>query len=279
MMLAILVLPACSRQNSPPMSPELVVEYREVLQTSVPDVSPQNPPTVGALAPSQVRILLFEAAAHSPRLFEYVLKVRSDFDIKEIDPRSGHTLLHRAAGKGQIGSVRLLLARKADLHATDKAGRTALHEAASLPDAATAVLLLEQGARFDATDGEGITPLMLAAAVTLAERLLARPVMLEQADRAGRTVLHHAARERRYEVMGLLLQRGADVNARDSLGRTPMHYAAATGYGRSVELLLQHGANPRLHDQNGLAPRDVARMERHFHILDMITNWRREAAP
>ena len=82
------------------------------------------------------------------------------------------------------------------------------------------------------------------------------------------------------ELVGMLIERGADVSARDyvraphgpprapfvplafrcvmttltrrrrlQLGQTPLHYAAKAASPRIVEVLLQHGANPQAKDR------------------------------
>jgi len=47
----------------------------------------------------------------------------------------------------------------------------------------------------------------------------------------------------RYELITLLLERGADIERRGLNDCTPLHWAAATGERRVVELLLAHGAD------------------------------------
>ncbi|TMA77488.1 MAG: hypothetical protein E6J67_01100 [Deltaproteobacteria bacterium] len=44
------------------------------------------------------------------------------------------------------------------------------------------------------------------------------------------------------ELIGILLDAGADVNARTSQGNTPLHIAAYKGYAGTVLLLLARGA-------------------------------------
>lgn len=54
---------------------------------------------------------------------------------------------------------------------------------------------------------------------------------------------------RRFEVVQLLLSKGADVNTKDVNGKTPLHYAAEHGNARFARLLIANGAevNARNH--------------------------------
>lgn len=72
-------------------------------------------------------------------------------------------------------------------------------------------------------------------------------------NRAGLTALHVAWRDE--SVVGLLLERGADVNARTELGATPLQVAAsANGTEAVVSLLLEKGAEPDAPEDRGVTP-------------------------
>lgn len=71
---------------------------------------------------------------------------------------------------------------------------------------------------------------------------------LNAKDNKGATPLHVAAAFGHADVCNWLLQQGADVNARDNEGRTPLHVAfikSADYYGtnKTIELLLKNGAD------------------------------------
>lgn len=70
----------------------------------------------------------------------------------------------------------------------------------------------------------------------------------------GYTPLHAAAAYARYEMIDLLLEYGANINARTSHGTTPLHLAINSRQPGAVALLLVHGANKEIKTVVGLTP-------------------------
>lgn len=65
-------------------------------------------------------------------------------------------------------------------------------------------------------------------------------------DAIGYTPLHHAVKNEGFEMVRLLLDAGADINARDARAGSPAPIAIADAQAspRMVEFLLQFGADP-----------------------------------
>ena len=61
--------------------------------------------------------------------------------------------------------------------------------------------------------------------------------------RIKKSVLHCAVDEGHEEVVKLLLECGANVNAQDKYGETVLHCAVEKGHGKVIKLLLECGAN------------------------------------
>ncbi|MHB1142055.1 MAG: ankyrin repeat domain-containing protein [Sulfuricaulis sp.] len=65
------------------------------------------------------------------------------------------------------------------------------------------------------------------------------------------TALHRAVEQNQLEVIQLLIERGADINAETSYGITPLVLAATTGRESAVRLLHAHGASLDHKTQSG----------------------------
>jgi ankyrin repeat protein len=148
-----------------------------------------------------------------------------------------------AAGQGDLTRMNVLI-KEVNVDARlESDGETALHRAASRGHLQAVRLLLEGGASVDAVDGEGVTPLVLAAyrgqtdVVTL---LLERGAYVNaQEKRNGLSSLSHAVGRGDKELVGVLLAHGADPSLKDAEGRTALHRAEANGATDIVALLKQ----------------------------------------
>lgn len=58
------------------------------------------------------------------------------------------------------------------------------------------------------------------------------------------TPLHLAAQYNHSDIVKLLIDRGAEIQARDINGCTPLHYSATNGHTDSALVLLDSGADP-----------------------------------
>ena len=162
------------------------------------------------------------------------------------------TPLLYAARDGRTGIVRVLLAAKADVQQADVNGITPLLMAITNNHLDTAKLLLENAAAPNAADWWGRTPLY--ATVEIRNRDY------------GRNNEHEIDRPAALEVIRMLLDRGANVNARtkevppgrrfvtplgdlswvDFTGQTAFLRAALAGDITVMRLLLEKGADPNI---------------------------------
>lgn len=163
------------------------------------------------------------------------------------DPKSGRTLL-MAADKASL--AQLLLQHGADPTLKDHSGATALHYAVN----ATEVLeiipqLIDKGADVNAraADGSHETPFMAARQLffehksTLGAkvmRLLAQKgADINAADENGHTVLINAVVNDKPELVGLMLELGADITQQANDGLTATAWALELGFVDIIEML------------------------------------------
>ncbi len=83
----------------------------------------------------------------------------------------------------------------------------------------------------------------------------------------GNTPLHEAAFWERNEIAKLLIERKADVNAKDTDGGTPMHQTARYGTLEMVRLLLDAGAEINARDNEGRTPLSRAKTREMIKLL------------
>jgi uncharacterized protein len=148
-----------------------------------------------------------------------------------------------AAGQGDVGRMSKLLS-EVNLDARLASdGETALHRAASRGHLQAVTLLLNRGAQVDAADGEGVTPLVLAAyrgQTDVVKLLLDRGAFVNaRENRNGLSSLSHAVGRGDKQLVVVLLAHGADPLLKSADGRTALERAEANGATEIVALLKQ----------------------------------------
>jgi ankyrin repeat protein len=162
----------------------------------------------------------------------------------------------RDSWHGRPEAVMTLLANGADARATDPDGNTPLHHAARSSDPAVAALLLDAGAAVDALNTEGQSPLGITCAAgnwRLARFLIEHGARPEPVD-GQPALLAAAGGEDDPAGVQLLLRHKARVDARGTGQRTALLQACAAGNVDVVGVLLDAGADRNAHDADGLTP-------------------------
>jgi hypothetical protein len=90
-------------------------------------------------------------------------------------------------------------------------------------------------------------------------------------NKPGWTPLHYAASNGHREVIKLLLENHAYIDAESPNGSTPLMMASMYGNPQSVKLLLDEGADPLLKNQGGLTALQFAQRGNRPDSILMLT--------
>jgi len=196
-------------------------------------------------------------------------------------PEDWGPLQEAATMSNNIEMVKLLIDRGADVNATDW---PALHTAISRGECRdTAELLIRRGADVNAKDTHGYTPLYYAIRhiddPEFMSLLIANGAKLDTKYPGGETALQAAAITGRTDVVKVLLEAGADINARNDRGQTALHaildikrftYAQESRPKDMIEALLAKGAEVNLKDNDGRTPLHVAAELAEGDIVELL---------
>lgn len=177
---------------------------------------------------------------------------------------TGATPLFAACIRNYRDIAEMLLSKGADVNSKLSTGKTILHfmaEYKNKDSIDTVAFLLSKGAKIEIEDANGNA--FHAACQNkdpaIAELLVQNGADIHKRNRKGLSPLHLCVFGRHAGLVGLLLDKGADVNDADNdAGASPLHIAAANGDAEITNLLLARQANPSIEEKNGRIPLEIA---------------------
>ncbi|WP_119966304.1 ankyrin repeat domain-containing protein [Simplicispira lacusdiani] len=188
-----------------------------------------------------------------------------------------------AIQRDDASTLTTLLLRGFDVNTRDTKGQVGLTLALQGGNLkAFEVLLLGSNLQVDARNAQDETPLMMAALrghVNAARTLIERGA---DVNKTGWTPLHYAAtgtQPQQPEIIALLLEHHAYIDAESPNGTTPLMMAVHYGTRDSVQLLLQEGADPSLKNHLGLTAADFALRASRKDMADLISAAVRKRQP
>ena len=241
--------------------------------------------------------VLHSCLHHTPNtdIVHYLLRQGAPIDVAN---SRGRTALHEAARRGFGDIVGILIDHGADVNVKDKQGRTPLQDAAaSGKDGVVGQLLKRNPILREPSHDSLMKSASLRNSIAMQDNLLAQQMLdiqgidIDVPDYEGRTALHHAAYNGLEEIVKILIDRGASINARiaDSaydnrvnyLGHipteayecawiTPLHNAAGNGHVNIAELLIAHGADITAAGSQGYKPYDAAIKRGQVEVVKVL---------
>jgi ankyrin repeat protein len=189
----------------------------------------------------------------------------------------------RAIRQDDASGVIAQALRGVDINAVNEKGEHGLFLALRLGSFKVADFFIEQsGTRLNATTPAGETPLMMAALkghLPQARRLIAQGA---DVNKPGWAPLHYAASHAEpisREMLLLLLEHHAYIDAESPNRSTPLMMAAQYGHPSLVPALLEAGADPLIKNEQGFSAIDFARRAKRSDIADAIADFVRQKQP
>jgi ankyrin repeat protein len=185
------------------------------------------------------------------------------------------TALHYACRAGHLDVMKALLDNKANIEAPGSDRKTPLICAAEAGMPQAVEFLLKRKASSRSTDDTGMTALHWAAYNGHLEtvRILSekKKVLLDMVNKSGRTALHLAVMQSKFDVVDLLQRKGMSLDKRCHTGLTALHYACMADSFEIANLLLLSGADMEAaesqHEQRSL---HIVASKGSIPILDLL---------
>ena len=174
-------------------------------------------------------------------------------DLNAIDAE-GSSCLHTAVIQGNVDAISLLLKHNIGVNCVNHMCHTALHIAIFKGEDAIAQILLANNADPDVKNAEGDTGLIIALhkrRETIAQMLLSAGAKVNVFDARGDTSLHLALHKNcSAQIVQLLVDHGAIINAVNHKHQTALVFAAHHGHTDALKVLLANGADPNIPDKD-----------------------------
>lgn len=144
---------------------------------------------------------------------------------------------------------------------------TALHSVVKAGCPVEVSTMIKSGAKVNALDIYGCTALHFAPSGEIARLLLDAGAYVDVGDLCGQTALFQAAYDGNVEVVSVLIEYGAEVNAHDQHGFAPLH---STPSAKIVKLLVEAGADIDARDELGRTALFTATTDRKTEVVSTL---------
>jgi uncharacterized protein len=185
-----------------------------------------------------------------------------------------------AIKKDDATAVAALLKRGFDANTRDEKGLHGLHLALQEPSLKVAAVLMDwQKTTVESRNSADESPLMLASLKGLLPVVVKLIERGADVNKPGWAPLHYAATKGHLEVINVLLENHAYIDAASPNGSTPLMMAAMYGTPSAVKLLLEAGADPSLKNTQGLTAIEFAQRSTRLDSAEIIAAFVRSQQP
>lgn len=199
-------------------------------------------------------------------------------DINIVD-KGGNTPLHRAAWKGHLRIVKLLVEHKAAISKGTNMGNSPLHRAAYNGRINVIRYLLDNNANIDIECNYGHTPVFAAAhygQIRELKYLICKSANLSHKNELGQSILHivaHKCMKNNESIIKLLLdEKKSLIESVDNQGYSPIHSACYFGSLENTITLCNFGANDESLGNAGFTPLLSAILGIQPEIVEYLLN-------
>jgi ankyrin repeat protein len=219
----------------------------------------------------------FIARAASAALLLFAIVVAGPSPAQQAN--EAERALITTAERGEIVTLRRLLADGARINARDQRGRSALLAATQRNQVEVARYLIQEGADVNAKDFIQDTPFLYAAAegrIEILKLTLSAGADVTDTNRYRGTALIPAAHRGHLEAVKLLLETAIDKDHVNNLGWTALLEAVILGDGgvphtEVVRRLVAAGANVNLPDRDGMTALEHAKRRGYSGMVAILS--------
>ena len=198
----------------------------------------------------------------------------------EARDKYGRTQLHLMAKSGDPSKVIMLINCGANVNALDENLATPMHFAVTSRAVSVVSELIAHGANLDAMSKDIIMSQVAFDIINIAIRADMTDVPFPPIDfwlnkyglygLPGGTPLHYAAARGAHELLPVLLDNGANIEAKNSVNETPLHKAVLHRQSKVVAELVRRGANLNAATSIGMTPMEYAIEANAYGLLDKL---------
>jgi len=207
--------------------------------------------------------VIVEAAGSGEQdIVKYLISKGANVD--QDSPIHGITALMNASHRGHIDIARILINCKCSLHNLSKYKDNALNLAAESGSTELVRLLVEQGVSYNNISANGNYPLMIAARdnhASMVAYLLTLPHIKIDIRNDDCTPLLIAAFKSNWDIVKLLVQKGANVNERNRISKSILDFLVTKNEDQLADILhlfMNNGFNCTNCELTGAAARSIS---------------------